>query len=234
TTLYSIINHIYTPQKNIVTVEDPIEYQLRGINQVSIKPVINLTFAACLRSVLRQDPDIVMIGEIRDSETADIAIKAALTGHLVLSTLHTTTSAGSVTRLINMGVEPFLLSSTLIGVLTQRLVRRLCPKCRQELEVSKSIREKYLIGKDAKVYRAKGCNSCQAGYKGRIALGEYLQSSLKLRNMINTSASEHALKKEARLEGMETLREDGLAKINEGITSLEEVLKTTGPDESVK
>ncbi|MBU1122528.1 MAG: Flp pilus assembly complex ATPase component TadA [Candidatus Omnitrophica bacterium] len=233
TTLYSIINHIYTPRKNIITVEDPIEYQLKGINQVSINPAINLTFAACLRSVLRQDPDIVMIGEIRDSETADIAIKSALTGHLVLSTLHTTTSAGSITRLINMGIEPFLLSSTLIGVLTQRLVRQLCPKCREEFDVSKGIREKYFIDKAMSVYRAKGCGSCQTGYKGRTVLGEYLRSSATLKTMINTSVSEQGLKKESRIEGMQTLREDGLAKISEGITSLEEVLKTTGSDEPV-
>lgn len=232
TTLYSVINHIYTPQKNIVTVEDPIEYQLKGINQVSINPAINLTFAACLRSVLRQDPDIIMIGEIRDSETADIAIKSALTGHLVLSTLHTTTSAGSITRLINMGVEPFLLSSTLIGVLTQRLVRKLCPKCREEFAVSKNIREKYLLGAGTKVYKAKGCNACQAGYKGRVALSEYLQSTLKIRAMINTLSSEQALKKEARKEGMQTLREDGLEKVDNAVTSLEEVLRVTAADES--
>lgn len=232
TTLYSIISHIYTPEENIVTVEDPIEYQLKGINQVSINPAINLTFASSLRSILRQDPDIIMVGEIRDYETADIAIKAALTGHLVLSTLHTTTSAGSVTRLLNMGIEPFLLSSTLIGVLTQRLVRNLCVKCKEEYNLSEAVREKYLLDKKAKLYKAKGCNLCQnTGYKGRSALSEYLRLSPKIRSLVNSSASEHTVKREARLLGMRTLREDGLLKIKSGTTTLEEVLKVTGPDE---
>jgi len=232
TTLYAAISHIYSPEKNIITVEDPIEYQLKGINQVSINPQINLTFASCLRSILRQDPDIIMIGEIRDFDTADIAIKAALTGHLVLSTLHTTTSPGSVTRLLNMGIEPFLLSSTLIGVLTQRLVRTLCSKCKEEFKMTEAIREKYSIGKEVKIYKAKGCSSCQnVGYKGRTVLCEYLPVSLKIRALISSSASEHAIKREARILGMRTLREDGLIKVAKGITTLEEVLKVTGPDE---
>ncbi len=235
TTLYSIIKHIYSPEKNIVTVEDPIEYQLKGINQVSIKPAIRLTFASCLRSILRQDPDIIMIGEIRDGDTADMAIKSALTGHMVLSTLHTTTSAGSVTRLINMGVEPFLLSSTIVGVLTQRLVRKLCLKCREKIEMSDGVREKYLISKKAEIYKSKGCNFCQkAGYQGRVSLCEYLQVVPKIKKLINASASESSIKKEARLLGMRTLREDGIIKIEKGITTLEEVLKTTGSDESLK
>jgi len=232
TTLYATISHIYAPEKNIITVEDPIEYQLKGINQVSINPQINLTFASCLRSILRQDPDIIMIGEIRDFDTADIAIKAALTGHMVLSTLHTTTSPGSVTRLLNMGIEPFLLSSTLIGVLTQRLVRTLCNKCKEEFTMPDAIREKYSIDKQAKLYKAKGCNSCQnAGYKGRTVLCEYLPVGIKIRALVNSSTSEHIIKREARLLGMRTLREDGLIKVVKGITTLEEVLKVTGPDE---
>jgi len=235
TTLYSIISHIYAPEKNIVTVEDPIEYQLKGINQVSINPAINLTFAATLRSILRQDPDSIMIGEIRDSETADMAIKSALTGHLVLSTLHTTTSPGSVTRLINMDVEPFLLSSTLIGVITQRLVRKLCPKCKEQYTLSDSIKEKYLIDKKVALYKPKGCNLCQdSGYKGRMSLCEYLKVSQKMRQLIDSSASESEIKKVARREGMRTLREDGITKLEKGITTLEEVLKTTGPDEILK
>jgi len=235
TTLYSIISHIYSPEKNIVTVEDPIEYQLKGINQVSIKPNIGLTFATTLRSILRQDPDIIMIGEIRDSDTADMAIKSALTGHLVLSTLHTTTSAGSITRLINMGIEPFLLSSTLVGVLTQRLVRKLCPKCKEKAEMSISVRKKYLINKDAKLYKAKGCSFCQnMGYKGRVSLCEYLQALPEMRKLINASVSESEIKKEARRAGMNTLREDGIIKLEKGITTLEEVLKVTSSDESPK
>lgn len=231
TTLYSIINYIYTPGKNIVTVEDPIEYQIKGINQVSINPFINLTFASVLRSILRQDPDIIMIGEIRDAETADIAIKAALTGHLVLSTLHTTTSAGSIARLLNMGIEPFLLSSTLIGVLTQRLGRRLCPRCKESYPVPEPL-EKYFKRKGENIFKTKGCPVCQnTGYKGRVAFCEYLQATPKIKELINTNASENAIKRQARLEEMITLREDGTEKIRTGITTLEEVFRTTVADE---
>jgi len=232
TTLYSVIKHIYNPEKNIVTVEDPIEYQLKGINQVSINPGIGLSFASTLRSILRQDPDIVMIGEIRDSETADMGIRSALTGHLVLSTLHTTTSSGSITRLINMGIEPFLISSTLLGVLTQRLVRVLCPKCKEKLEVSGPLSEKYSIDKKAVIYKPKGCNYCQnTGYKGRTLICEYLRISPKINNLINSSVAESIIKREARVLGMKTLREDGLIKLQKGLISLEEVLRTTAPDE---
>ncbi|MFH1364019.1 MAG: ATPase, T2SS/T4P/T4SS family, partial [Candidatus Omnitrophota bacterium] len=232
TTLYSVIEHIYSPEKNIVTVEDPIEYQLKGINQVSINPAVQLTFAACLRSILRQDPDIIMIGEIRDADTADMGIKSALTGHLVLSTLHTTTSAGSITRLINMGIEAFLLSSTLVGVLTQRLVRILCPKCKEKMELSDSLRQRYLIGGQIQLYKAKGCQYCQnTGYKGRVALCEYLTATLQIKDLISSKASESMIKKQARKFGMRTLRQDGILKIEKGITTLEEVLKVTAPDE---
>lgn len=235
TTLYSIIKHIYSPEKNIVTVEDPIEYQLKGVNQVSINPTIDLTFAATLRSILRQDPDIVMIGEIRDAETADMGIRSALTGHLVLSTLHTTTSAGSITRLINMGIEPFLLSSTLLGVLTQRLVRVLCSKCKERMEFSSSLYEKYSLDKKKLIYKPKGCSFCQnSGYKGRTLICEYLQVSSKIKNLINSSAAESVIKREARLLGMRTLREDGLVKLQKGLIPLEEVLRTTAADEPIK
>jgi len=235
TTLYSIIKHIYSPEKNIVTVEDPIEYQLKGVNQVSINPTIDLTFAVTLRSILRQDPDIVMIGEIRDAETADMGIRSALTGHLVLSTLHTTTSAGSITRLMNMGIEPFLLSSTLLGVLTQRLVRVLCSKCKERMELSSSLYEKYSLDKKKLIYKPKGCSFCQNnGYKGRTLICEYLQVSSKIKNLINSSAAESVIKREARLLGMRTLREDGLVKLQKGLISLEEVLRTTAADEPIK
>ncbi|MCF7887471.1 MAG: GspE/PulE family protein [Candidatus Omnitrophica bacterium] len=232
TTLYSIINHIYTPEKNIVTVEDPVEYQLKGINQVSINPAIGLTFAKCLRSILRQDPDVIMIGEIRDPETADMAIKSALTGHLVLSTLHTTTSAGSVTRLINMGVEPFLTSSTLIGVISQRLVRKLCPKCKEKMPFSEKIIEKYGIKQSENLYRPRGCRYCQnTGYKGRLSLTEYLRATAPIRKLIDSSSSEAQIKKESRNQGMRTLREDGMVKAKTGITSLEEIIKVTSADQ---
>ena len=234
TTLYSIINHIYAPEKNIVTVEDPIEYQLKGINQVSINPSIGLTFASTLRSILRQDPDIIMIGEIRDADTADMAIKSALTGHLVLSTLHTTSSAGSITRLINMNVEPFLLSSTLIGVLTQRLARLLCAKCKEKTDIPAAARQRYLIKDQAQVYKAKGCEACQnTGFKGRVALCEYLRVNSEMRNLIIQSASESVLKRKSRAQGMRTLREDGILKLEKGLTTLEEVLRNTNPDEAL-
>ncbi|MCD6228874.1 MAG: type II/IV secretion system protein [Candidatus Omnitrophica bacterium] len=231
TTLYSILRYIYTPEKNIITVEDPIEYQLLGINQVNVNYEVGLTFANALRSILRQDPDVIMVGEIRDFDTVDIAIKAALTGHLVISTLHTTTAVGSVTRLINMGVEPFLLSSTLIGVLAQRLIRKLCPHCREESKLSSSLKEKYKISPDATIYKPKGCKSCfNQGYRGRLALGEYLHVDSQIRRLISISADEHTLKKEARKGGMKTLRENGIRKVEKGLTSLEEVLKTTGEE----
>jgi len=234
TTLYSVINHIYSPEKNIVTVEDPIEYQLKGINQVNVNPAIHLTFASCLRSILRQDPDIVMVGEIRDSDTADMSIKAALTGHTVLSTIHATTSAGTITRLINMGIEPFLLSSTLIGVITQRLVRLLCPKCKESSDLPESVRQKYKIGKAPVLFKAKGCSSCQnTGYKGRICLCEYLRVTPKIKELISSCVSEATIKKQARLLGMRTLREDGILKLEKGLTTLEEVLKATHSDETL-
>jgi len=234
TALYSVINHIYSSEKNIVTVEDPIEYQLRGINQVSINPAIGLTFASGLRSILRQDPDIVMIGEIRDKETSGMAIKAALTGHLVLSTLHTTTSAGSVTRLVNMDIEPFLLSSTLLGVLAQRLVRVLCPKCKEKSNLADETRKKYSLENKIVIYKPKGCSFCQnIGYKGRVALSGYLQISPSIKKLINSCVSEGIIKKEARIEGMRTLREDGIIKVEKGLTTLEEVVRVTAADEDL-
>lgn len=235
TTLYSIINHIYSPEKNIITVEDPIEYQLKGINQVSINPAIDLTFASCLRSILRQDPDIIMIGETRDFATADMTIKSALTGHMVLSTLHTTTSPGAITRLVNMGLEPFLLSSTIVGVLTQRLVRVLCPKCKEKTDLPENILKKYMIPKGIQLYKAKGCDFCQnIGYKGRAALCEYLRIFQEIRTLIDNNSSQAQIKKAARTLGMVTLREDGMLKLTKGITTLEEILKVTEGDEPMK
>ncbi len=231
TTLYSILKYIYSPEKNIITVEDPIEYQLEGINQVNVNYEVGLTFASALRSILRQDPDVIMVGEIRDFDTADIAIKAALTGHLVLSTLHTTTSTGALVRLINMGVEPFLLSSTLIGVLAQRLVRRLCLECREKAQLEEEIKEKYKIKKEATVYKPRGCRACFfQGYKGRIAIGEYLHLDAKMRELVNRSTPEPVIRVEAKAQGMVTLREDGIKKIEEGLTGLEEVIKITSEE----
>jgi type II secretory ATPase GspE/PulE/Tfp pilus assembly ATPase PilB-like protein len=233
TSLYSILRHIYSPEKNVITVEDPIEYQLHGINQVNVNYEVDLTFASALRSILRQDPDIIMVGEIRDFDTVDIAIKASLTGHLVLSTLHTTTAAGSITRLVNMGVEPFLLSSTLLGILAQRLVRKLCPKCKEIQVVGDEVREKYKISKTAVIYKPKGCKFCfDLGYQGRISIGEYLRLDPEVRRLIDHSAGEAQIKHTARERGMSTLREDGILKVEKGLTSLEEVIRATTADEN--
>ena len=237
TTLYSILKYVDSPEDNIVTVEDPVEYQLEGINQVSIRPEIGLTFASCLRSILRQDPDIIMVGEIRDFETMDIAIKSALTGHLVLSTLHTTTAAGSVVRLVNMGVEPFLITSSIICIINQRLVRKICESCKEAYPLSDAMYETLGIVKGKSpvmAYRGKGCKKCfNIGYLGRIVLGEILTLSPAVKELILKKAQEHELKAVARREGMQTLRENGVQKALEGVTSLEEILRVTAPDEKI-
>ena len=238
TTLYSILEYINSPEDNVITVEDPVEYAMDGINQVTARPSIGLTFAGALRSILRQDPDIIMIGEIRDFETVDIAIKAALTGHLVLSTLHTTTAPGSVTRLINMGVEPFLMTSSIILVGAQRLVRKICPNCKESYELDAEISEKYGIktgDKKAILYRGKGCEICRkTGYKGRIALIEVLTLSPKIKALILASAQEYKILETARLEGMKTLRENGIALALEGVTTLDEVVRVTVGDQDLE
>jgi type IV pilus assembly protein PilB len=231
TSLYSILKYIDSPEKNIITVEDPIEYELRGINQVQVRTEVGLTFASSLRSILRQDPDIVMVGEIRDFETVDIAIKAALTGHLVLSTIHTTTACGSVTRLINMGVEPFLVTSSLLGVIAQRLVRKLCDGCKEETDIPDYLKTGLGFEKGAKAFQPKGCKRCgNTGYKGRVALCEFLEISNDIKDLILRSASESELKEAARKQGMRTLREEGVIKLKKGVTSLEEVLRVTAED----
>jgi type IV pilus assembly protein PilB len=230
TTLYSILKFIDTPQKNLVTVEDPVEFQLEGINQVSIKPDIGLTFASALRSILRQDPNIIMIGEIRDFETVDIAIKSALTGHLVLSTLHTTTSSGAVVRLVNMGVEPFLITSSLICVVAQRLIRQLCPKCKEKYELHKDIAKNLEISATPHpvFYRPKGCKYCfKTGYSGRLGIAEVLFLSPDIKNLILSGAQELQIKQVACNEGMKTLRENAIALALSGSTSIEEVLRVT-------
>ncbi|MBI4336092.1 MAG: Flp pilus assembly complex ATPase component TadA [Candidatus Omnitrophica bacterium] len=230
TTLYSILKFVDSPAKNIVTVEDPVEYEMAGINQVTVNSDIGLTFAASLRSILRQDPNVILIGEIRDYETCDIAIKAALTGHLVLSTLHTTSSVGSIIRLINMGIEPFLISSSIVGIVSQRLCRKLCHKCREPYKASESIKEGLGIKDkgDVTFYKAKGCSSCfNTGYSGRDGIGEVLLLDNVMKNMINEKTKEHELQRVARERGMATLRDNGLKKAFAGITSLEEVMRVT-------
>ena len=240
TTLYSVLKFIDSPEKNIVTVEDPVEYQIEGINQVAIRPEVKLTFAAALRSILRQDPDIIMVGEIRDAETADIAIKAALTGHLVLSTLHATTAVGAVTRLLNMGIEPFLITSSVLLAGSQRLVRKVCAKCREPYEPSKEflrqlgVTESHLKSKKPVFFRGKGCPACgQKGYSGRAVLLEALTLTLAVKTLILKSAQEYEIKRLAVSEGMMTLRENGIAKILQGTTTAEEVLRVTVRDGEV-
>ncbi|MFC1514768.1 GspE/PulE family protein [Candidatus Omnitrophota bacterium] len=230
TTLYSIINHLNTPERNMVTIEDPVEYQLEGIGQIQVNPDIGLTFSGCLRSVLRQSPDVIMVGEIRDSETADIAIKASLTGELLLSTLHTNDSVGAITRLIDMGIEPFLLASSLIITSAQRLCRRTCPKCKTAYKVPAKVADKLgLKDKNMEFYIGKGCDNCRGtGYYGREAVLEVLYIDDKIRDMITKRASEEAIVTYAREKlGFKTLREDVLEKCFRGVTTIEEVFRVT-------
>ena len=235
TTLYSALHMLNTEDVNIVTVEDPIEYELHGVNQVQAKPEVGLTFAAGLRSILRQDPDIVMVGEIRDEETADIAVKAALTGHLVLSTLHTNDAPGAITRLIDMGMEPFLISSSMILAAAQRLVRRSCPDCKQSYRVPQQVldRAQFQVepGEEVILVKGKGCKRCNGtGYKGRVALLEGLKVNEDIQDLIMASAPAGEIKRKAIEHGMLTLRQVGLRKALEKKTTLEEVLRVTAPD----
>ena len=233
TTLYSVLHELNNPQYNIVTVEDPIEYELTGINQVAVRNDIGLDFASALRSILRQDPDIVMVGEIRDNETADIAVKAALTGHQVLSTLHTNDAAGAITRLDDMGIEPFLISSSILMSCAQRLVRRVCTNCREEFVPEPEMFERLGLesGKGAVFFQGTGCDRCKGrGYLGRVAIIEALPVSESIRRLIIKRASASALKNQAINEGMKTLRVVGIEKAVEGITTLEEVWRVTSED----
>jgi type II secretory ATPase GspE/PulE/Tfp pilus assembly ATPase PilB-like protein len=233
TTLYSVLQELNNPQYNIVTVEDPIEYELAGINQVAARPDIGLDFASALRSILRQDPDIVMIGEIRDNETADIAVKAALTGHQVLSTLHTNDAAGAITRLDDMGIEPFLIASSIIMTCAQRLVRRVCTNCREEFVPEPEVFEKLGITASVETvfYQGAGCARCKnRGYLGRLAIIEALPVSEAIRRLVIKRASAAVIKNQAVNEGMKTLRMAGIDKAIEGATTLEEVWRVTAED----
>lgn len=237
TTLYSILQLVNSPTDNIVTVEDPVEYLIDGINQVTARPEIGLTFAAALRSILRQDPDTIMIGEIRDFETVDIAIKAALTGHLVLSTLHTTTATGSIIRLVNMGLEPFLITSSVIMVAAQRLVRKICHNCKESYGIDKDVAKKINlspVSDKVMLYRGKGCPICMGtGYKGRVALIEVLMLTPKIKELILSGEQEHTIREAARREGMKTLRENGIQNALDGITTLDEVVRVTVGDQDM-
>lgn len=234
TTLYSLLKFVGSPDKNLVTVEDPVEYQLAGINQVTVHPEIGLTFASALRSILRQDPDIIMIGEIRDFETVDMSIKSALTGHLVLSTLHSTTAAGAIARLVNMGVEPYLINSSLICTVSQRLVRRICRHCREEYVMSRDAADGLRLpaAGGLKFFRGRGCPECsRTGYSGRISIAEVLMLTPGIKNLIFSMAQEHVIKKLAVEEGMQTLRAQGMDLARGGITTVEEVFRVTAADD---
>ncbi len=233
TTLYTVLKQLNSPNYNLVTVEDPVEYQLLGVNQVAVKSEIGLTFAEALRSILRQDPDIVMVGEIRDNETADIAVKAALTGHQVLSTLHTNDAAGAITRLDDMGIEPFLISSSVLLTCAQRLVRRICTNCKEEFVPEAEIFEKLNVEiPDAQTfYHGRGCDRCAGrGYAGRAAVIEVLPVTESIRRLVIKRASASVIKNQAVSEGMRTLRVVGVDKSMEGITTLEEVWRVTSED----
>jgi len=230
TTLYAAINRTNDVKTNLITVEDPVEYRLEGLSQVQVHEKAGLTFAAALRSILRQDPDKVMVGEIRDKETGTIAIEAALTGHLVLSTLHTNDAPSAITRLTEMGIEPFLTASAITCVLAQRLARRLCPECKEEYTPSEEALERvgfpFERGHPPKLYRARGCKKCNdIGYRGRMGVHEVLTISETLERMTVENASADDIKRQAVAEGMETLREDGFAKVKMGLTSIEEIMR---------
>lgn len=230
-TLYASLNEINTPDKNIITVENPVEYNFPLINQVQVNPKAGLTFAAGLRSILRQDPDVIMIGEIRDPESAEIALRAALTGHLVLSTLHTNDAPSAVTRLVDMGLEPFLVASSLLGVLAQRLARRLCNACKSEVRVSPEKIRSLGLGEDylkKKFFKSVGCREChRTGYKGRVGIHELLLLDDELQRLILKNGTDSQIREIAIKNGMRSLRMDGLRKAGQGLTSIEEVLRVT-------
>ena len=232
TTLYAILSYINSPDINIITIEDPVEYQVRGISQIQVNPKIDLTFAKGLRSIVRQDPDVILVGEIRDRETADIAVQSALTGHLVFSTLHTNDSASAITRLVDIGVEPFLIASSVVAVIAQRLVRILCTNCKEPYipddatSAMLNIQPEELEGKT--LYRAKGCEKCfKTGYKGRLAIFELLVVDSELKSLFLKTFDSNQIKHQALNKNMTTLRYDGIQKLLEGITTIEEVLRVT-------
>jgi general secretion pathway protein E len=234
TSLYACLSRINSPDKNIITIEDPIEYQLHGVGQMQVSPKIDLTFANGLRSILRQDPDVIMVGEIRDSETAEIAIQAALTGHLVFSTLHTNDSFGALTRLVDMGIEPFLVSSSVMAVLAQRLVRVLCPDCREAYLPSPSELNRVglnSVQSSTPIYRAKGCRACRnTGYRGRSAVHELMIVDDDVRELVMRKADASSIRRACTSRGMKILRQDGAERVMAGQTTIEELLRVTQED----
>ena len=230
TTLYAALSYINSPDKNILTIEDPIEYQLDGIGQMQVNPKINLTFASGLRSMVRQDPDVILVGEIRDRETADIAIHAALTGHLVFSTLHTNDAASAVTRLIDMEIEPFLVSSAVQAIIAQRLVRVLCPQCKEPYEPEQAQWMELGLEKEGlgPIFRTKGCEKClETGYRGRTGIYEFLRMTESIKGLVLQTSDANQISRAARKEGMVSLRKDGIQKVIEGKTTISEVLRVT-------
>ncbi len=232
TTLYAVLKEVLSPEIKIVTVEDPVEYSMEGVNQIQVNPQISLTFASGLRSILRHDPDVILIGEIRDRETATIAIQAALTGHLVLSTLHTNDSASAFTRLMDMGMEDYLISSCVIGVLAQRLVRKTCDKCREPFLPAEDIRKTVNLKEGERLYRSKGCDECNnTGFRGRKCIAEFLRVDDDIRHLILTHKSSGEIMKEAVKKGTKTLWEDGLDAVRRGETTLDELLRVSSDTE---
>jgi general secretion pathway protein E len=236
TSLYSFLTEINQPTRRIITVEEPVEYRLPGVSQIDVKPEIGLTFANGLRAILRQDPNIVMVGEIRDFETAEIAIRAAMTGHLVFSTLHTNDAVSGITRLLDMDIEPFLLASVVRAFIAQRLVRTICPDCREEtsydVEYLKEIGAPF--PKDMKFFHGRGCDHCrQTGYRGRAAIYEICSVTEPLRRLVMRRAPGSELKTRATLDGMLTLRQDGWRRVLQGQTTVEEVVRVTQADEAL-
>ncbi|MHC4719096.1 MAG: GspE/PulE family protein [Planctomycetota bacterium] len=236
TTLYSALNHLKDPTKNITTVEDPVEYRLAGINQVQIKPEIKLDFAKCLRAILRQDPDIILVGEIRDKETVEIAIKASMTGHLVLSTFHTNDAPSAISRFVYMGIEPYLLASTLNLVVAQRLVRKICEHCKEPVELSQEVLNRLGItaqrAKDTVFYHGKGCKACgQTGYMGRLPIFEFLLLDAEMRDVLTKGGTESQIRAMARKKGYGGLVDSGVSNMLKGLTSAEEVLSVTFTEE---
>jgi len=232
TTLYAVLQSINKPNINIITIEDPVEYQIKGISQIQVNPKIELTFARGLRSIVRQDPDVILIGEIRDKETAEIAVQSALTGHLVFSTLHTNDSASAITRLVDMGVEPFLISSSVLAVAAQRLVRVLCDNCKKPYKPSQIYLQSIGVSpnyfKERPIYKAAGCEKCiGTGYSGRLGIFEFMVLTEKLKNLILETFDSNQIQMAARREKMMSLRQDGIQKVLQGITTIEEVLRVT-------
>ena len=230
TTLYSVLNYLNSPKDNIITVEDPVEYRLEGVNQVQVNPKINLTFASTLRAILRQDPNIIMVGEIRDLETAEIATRAALTGHRVLSTLHTNDAPRAITRLLDMGVENYLITSSLLAVVAQRLIRLICSECRQKYRLTLDQRLLFskVFGREAplELYRGNGCKKCnRTGYRGRVAIHELLRVDRKIRRLILDGAGPEKIVAAAREQGMIPMLRDGLRRVEKGDTTPEEVMR---------